>query len=1179
MGNLILVALLLVHLPTELLSIQVIVPETWRSTTLFASVTLRCDYSTSANTQDVLVTWRYKSFCQDPVLEYYSTGYQAALHLGQDPTNDCLDKQRTVRTVIQKRGTNEPTLGADYRNRKITIQNKADLVINEVMWWDNGVYFCAIDAAGDTTGDSDQEIRLVVYHWLTVLLIILGALLLIMLFCICCCQCCPQKCCCYVRCPCCPQKCCCPEKAVMQHRMLQQAKKGMAPWMNGQPIYAPISSNASSQGVPIMYSGSYSDYPVKQNIAAFHQQQPPPPPPHHVNFSVHGSTRENNQLLDTLENQVRGLDVSVPQMAPHVVQNVLPLQHYPQLQPMLAPPAVPYTPGPPSMLSALDGMGVRGTERRVITLPPIIQRVPSFSDRRGHGGGPRISSQSSGSTNRSAGGPLRDTRGYRDREVSPPRRGILRDDDFDWETRRGRAPHGGNEQGGSAVRRGEGSRWSRDHLMEERHSKASQRQRSYSPPQRRKGSWSSEEVDSRRHRRGKGKGGSEKPPSYSSIEIEPGINYEMRNYNPLSDRSSRSGTTPGSKAPQVCSRLTSFTGSMNSLPGRAALLLCRRTAAGGMGVLGGSSLHPAGGLPADRASFQAVRVCHSGTNRKSSVSTKKRGYDITRNPHLNKGMAFTLEERLQLGIHGLLPPCFLSQDVQVLRVMKSYETRTNPLDKYILLMTLQDRNEKLFYRLLTSDIEEFMPIVYTPTVGLACQQYGLAFRRPRGLFITIHDRGHIATMLNSWPEEDIKAIVVTDGERILGLGDLGSYGMGIPVGKLALYTACGGVRPQQCLPVLLDVGTDNQTLLNDPLYIGLKHKRIRGKEYDELIDEFMQAVTDKYGMNCLIQFEDFANSNAFRILNKYRNRYCTFNDDIQGTASVAVAGILAALKITKNKLLDHTFVFQGAGEAALGIAHLIMMAMAKEGVTREEAAKRIWMVDSKGLIVKGRSHLNHEKEEFAHDHPHIKTLDEVVHTIKPTAIIGVAAIGGAFTEKIIKDMASSNERPIIFALSNPTSKAECTAEQCYKLTEGRGIFASGSPFDKVTLADGRSFYPGQGNNAYVFPGVALGIIACGVRHISDDIFLTTAEAIADMVTEENLAEGRLYPPLNNIREVSFKIALKVVDYAYKHNLASVYPEPKDKEAFVLSHIYSPDYDSFSLDTYTWPQEAMAVQDV
>ncbi|NXS97966.1 MAON protein, partial [Jacana jacana] len=562
-----------------------------------------------------------------------------------------------------------------------------------------------------------------------------------------------------------------------------------------------------------------------------------------------------------------------------------------------------------------------------------------------------------------------------------------------------------------------------------------------------------------------------------------------------------------------------------------------------------------------------------------ALALKKRGYDITRNPHLNKGMAFTLEERLQLGIHGLLPPCFLSQDVQVLRVVKNFENKSNDLDKYIVLMTLQDRNEKLFYRVLTSDIERFMPIVYTPTVGLACQQYGLAFRRPRGLFITIHDKGHIATMLNSWPEENIKAIVVTDGERILGLGDLGSYGMGIPVGKLALYTACGGVHPQQCLPVLLDVGTDNEALLSDPLYIGLKHKRVRGNQYDELIDEFMQAVTNKYGMNCLIQFEDFGNANAFRLLNKYRSRYCTFNDDIQGTASVAVAGIFAALRITKNKLSDHKFVFQGAGEAALGIAHLILMAMEKEGISREDAIKKIWMVDSKGLIVKGRSHLNHEKEVFAQDHPSVNTLEEVVQKVKPTAIIGVAAVAGAFTEKILKDMAAFNERPIVFALSNPTSKAECTAEQCYRLTEGRGIFASGSPFSKVTLPNGQTFFPGQGNNAYVFPGVALGVIACGVRHISDDIFLITAESIAAEVTEQNLAEGRLYPPLHSIREVSLKIAVKIVDWAYKNGLASWYPEPADKEAFVKQLVYSPEYDSFVIDDYRWPPAAMQTQDV
>ncbi|XP_073531738.1 NADP-dependent malic enzyme [Phyllobates terribilis] len=559
--------------------------------------------------------------------------------------------------------------------------------------------------------------------------------------------------------------------------------------------------------------------------------------------------------------------------------------------------------------------------------------------------------------------------------------------------------------------------------------------------------------------------------------------------------------------------------------------------------------------------------------------TRKRGYDITRDPHLNKGMAFSLEERLQLGIHGLLPPCFLSQDVQVLRVVKNYERQKCDLDRYILLMGLQDRNEKLFYRVLTSDIERFMPIVYTPTVGLACQQYGLAFRRPRGLFITIHDRGHISTLMKSWPENDIKAVVITDGERILGLGDLGSYGMGIPVGKLALYTACGGVKPQECLPVMLDVGTDNEELLQDPLYIGLRHKRVRGKVYDDLVEEFMKAVTERYGMNCLIQFEDFANANAFRLLNRYRNQYCTFNDDIQGTASVAVAGLLAALRITKNKLSDHTILFQGAGEAAMGIADLIVMAMEKEGKPRNEAIKKIWMVDSKGLIVKGRSSLTHEKERFAQPHAEMKKLEDVVKEIKPTALIGVAAIGGAFTEQIIKDMAAFNKRPIIFALSNPTSKAECTAEQCYRLTEGCGIFASGSPFDPVTLPDGQTLYPGQGNNSYVFPGVALGVVACGVRHISDDVFLTTAEVIAKEVSDKHLEEGRLYPPLQTIQEVSVKIAVKIVENAYKDNTASVFPEPEDKEAFVRSQMYSTDYDQFVVDSYSWPEEAMKVQTV
>lgn len=564
---------------------------------------------------------------------------------------------------------------------------------------------------------------------------------------------------------------------------------------------------------------------------------------------------------------------------------------------------------------------------------------------------------------------------------------------------------------------------------------------------------------------------------------------------------------------------------------------------------------------------------------KGLVYTRRRGYEITRNPHLNKGMAFTLEERLQLGIHGLLPPSVISQDIQVLRVLRNYEMTKDDFERYIFLMALQDRNEKLFYKVLLSDIERFMPIVYTPTVGLACQQYGLAFRRPRGLFITIHDRGHIATILKSWPETNIRAIVVTDGERILGLGDLGSYGMGIPVGKLALYTACVGVNPQQCLPVMLDVGTNNEELLKDPLYIGLRHKRMRGQAYDDLVDEFMQAVTERYGQNCLIQFEDFGNTNAFRLLNKYRNKYCTFNDDIQGTAAVAVAGLLSALRITKNKLSDHTLLFQGAGEAALGIAQLSVLAMEKEGTTRQQAACKIWMVDSKGLIVKGRTNLTEEKLLFAHPHPEVKNLADAVKILKPTVLIGAAAIGGAFTEQILKDMAFFNKHPIIFALSNPTSKAECTAEQCYHVTEGQAIFASGSPFNPVTMPDGRVIYPGQGNNTYVFPGVGLGVIACGMRHIDETTFLIAAEALAEQVLEKHLAEGRLYPPLSNIQAVSSTMAVKVAEYAFKNGMASVYPEPEDKRSLIKSLIYSTDYDDFVLDAYTWPEEASRIQTV
>ncbi|CAL8295935.1 unnamed protein product [Gadus morhua 'NCC'] len=550
--------------------------------------------------------------------------------------------------------------------------------------------------------------------------------------------------------------------------------------------------------------------------------------------------------------------------------------------------------------------------------------------------------------------------------------------------------------------------------------------------------------------------------------------------------------------------------------------------------------------------------------------TKDKGKPLMLNPRTNKGMAFSLQERQILGIQGLLPPKVETQDIQALRFQNNLKKMSDPLQKYIYLMGIQERNERLFYRVLMEDIEELMPIVYTPTVGLACTQYGHIFRRPKGLFISILDRGHVRSILDNWPETNVAAVVVTDGERILGLGDLGVFGMGIPVGKLCLYTACAGIRPERCLPVVIDVGTDNESLLRDPFYMGLYQKRDRTQAYEDLLDEFMEAVVDKYGQDTLIQFEDFGNHNAFRLMRKYKEKYCTFNDDIQGTAAVALAGLLAAQRAIGKPITEHRVLFLGAGEAALGIANLIVMAMMEKGLTQAEARDKIWMFDKHGLLVKGRpQETDGNQEAFVHDSPGtVNNFLDAVNTLQPTAIIGVSGAGRLFTHDVIKAMGTLNERPIIFALSNPTTKAECTAEDAYTLTNGRCLFASGSPFDAVTLND-RVYIPGQGNNAYIFPGVALAVILSGVRHISDTVFLEAAKTLAEQVSDNELQEGRLYPPLSEIREVSLQMAVKVVEYVYANGMAFRYPEPADKDAFVRATVWDTNYESYLPDIYEW----------
>ena len=535
------------------------------------------------------------------------------------------------------------------------------------------------------------------------------------------------------------------------------------------------------------------------------------------------------------------------------------------------------------------------------------------------------------------------------------------------------------------------------------------------------------------------------------------------------------------------------------------------------------------------------------------------GVRLLHDPALNKGTAFSARERDALELRGLLPPRILTQAEQVEKVLENLAGKPD-IDKYVELMSLQDRNERLFYRVVIDHLDEMMPLIYTPTVGLACQRYGHLWQRPRGLFVSTHDRGRVIDVLRNWPHADIRTIVVTDGERILGLGDLGANGMGIPVGKLSLYTACAGIDPSGSLPVTLDVGTDNAELLADRLYAGVPERRLRGEAYDALVDEFMQAVAALYP-DALVQFEDFGNQNAFRLLAKYRDRACCFNDDIQGTAAVTLAGLYSAMRLVPGgRLADQRLLFLGAGEAGTGIADLVVSALEAEGLPAHEARARCWFVDSKGLVTSGRDDLAAHKRPYAHDHPPVGDLVTAVHALRPTAIIGASGQPHTFTPAVLEVMAALNEHPIVFALSNPTTRSECTAEQAYAATKGRAIFASGSPFAPVTV-DGRTRIPGQANNAYIFPGVALGVVVSRARRVTDAMFLVAARTLAAEVVEGDLSQGRIFPPLARIRAISAAIATAVAGIAYDTGLAAE-PHPRDLRAFIEQQMYDPAYEAY-----------------
>jgi len=536
----------------------------------------------------------------------------------------------------------------------------------------------------------------------------------------------------------------------------------------------------------------------------------------------------------------------------------------------------------------------------------------------------------------------------------------------------------------------------------------------------------------------------------------------------------------------------------------------------------------------------------------------KRGEELLNDPILNRGTGFSLSERDQLGLHGLLPARVETLEQQVERVVENCAAKPSDLERYIFLMALQDQNETLFYRTILKRLKDYMPIIYTPTVGEAALKYGSIFRRPRGLYITADDRGRVEAVLRNWADRDPRVIVATDGGRVLGLGDLGANGMTISIGKLALYTAVGGIPPAATLPIVVDVGTDNEELHASPFYLGLRRPRLTQTPYLELMDEFVEAVQRVFP-EAMLQFEDFSTVNAIALLERYRNDMCTFNDDIQGTAGITLAGLIAALRVTGGKLKEQTLLFVGAGSANIGIADLVAGAIADEGMDLAEARRRCWFMDSKGLIVEGRDRVKPHALNYAHEHEPVVGIAEAIEALSPTVLVGATGQRGIFNREVIEAMSRAHDRPVVFALSNPTSRSEATAEEVYGWSGGRAVFASGSPFDPVTV-EGRTFVPGQSNNVYIFPGIGLGVTACRIRRVSDGMFRVAARAVAEAVTEANLSQGSLFPELERIREVSVAIAVAISRLAFEQGLSGI-DEPPDLRKYIAGCMYEPSYES------------------